>query len=84
MHSLFKEEANVILGVSVHVPNVIEVVNAWHEIVFELVKLLVNFFFEFFQGKVQIDMIEAIRMVDLIGVDELGELRLPFFHGYQL
>ena len=46
-----------------------------------MVELLVDFLFEFFEGEVEVDVVEAIGVVDLVAVDELGEVGLFFLHG---
>ena len=80
MYTFLEDKPDIILGVGFHVPQKVKIIDTAHEVVFELVELFVDFLFEFFEGKVEVDVVEAVGMVDLVAVDELGEVGLFFLH----
>ena len=81
MYTFLEDKPDIILGVGFHVSQKVEIIDSAHEVVFEVVELLVDFLFEFFEGEVEVDVVEAIGVVDLVAVDELGEVGLFFLHG---
>lgn len=81
MNTFLEYESDIILGVGFHVPEEVEVVDSAHEIIFELIEFFVDFLFKFFEGNIEVDVVQTIRVVDLVTVDELCELGLFFLHG---
>ena len=80
MDSLFEYELDIVLRVCFHVSDKVEVVDTSHEVVFEGVKLGIDFLLEFFESDIKIDMIKPEEVVDLVAVDELGEFGLFLLH----
>lgn len=80
MGAFFKNKSDIILRVGVHISNEVQIVDCTHEIIFEIIKLIVNFLFQLFQSDVKSNMTQTIHMVDLITVDKLWKFLLLSLH----
>ena len=57
MYSFIEYKFNLILWISFHVSDEVKVIDASHDIILELIKLFIDFLFEFFKGHIEVYMV---------------------------
>ena len=80
MDTLLEHKLDIVLRVSFHISDEIEVIYSSHQIILECIKLFIDSLFKFLYSNIQVNMIETICVIDLIAVDELCEGLLFFLH----